>query len=248
MRGATRANRVRGRTAGFPPPPGRSPCHAGAGARSFRWATSRKHKYTVERGRGRAPASEDEAPPRESSRQRRRGSGRPGQASSNRNSASDEDALPNPGGGAERVPPSTRPERVEPTSQVPIRHRGTWMPVGLLETVGRWPIERTRQRDDDCAGCFGTECERGATPPNLGSGRDDGPLIARGSRDIHPFRGVEVRPDTPGDRARLASCRCRARLCDRGRLLKLRPPAGRRHRDLHSARGRRALHRGGSRR
>jgi hypothetical protein len=57
-------------------------------------------------------------------------------------------------------PRLTRPERVEPTSQVPFRHRGIGMSVGLHETVGRWPKERKRHLDRP--GCFGTGCVTGA--------------------------------------------------------------------------------------
>ena len=43
-RDATTANRARSRTAGYPPPPGRRPCHAGGAARSFRSATSPRRR------------------------------------------------------------------------------------------------------------------------------------------------------------------------------------------------------------
>ena len=76
MRGATRASRARGRTAGFPPPPARRSCHAGASARSFRWATSRRRRRKAARGPRRAHRAAIGRPPRESSTRGRRGRGR----------------------------------------------------------------------------------------------------------------------------------------------------------------------------
>ncbi len=94
--GATRASRARSRTAGSRRPRGRRPCHAGARARSFRWATSRGGKNTGSSARRRESPSVDAAPPGSPPKPERRVPDHQARASEDRNNDSD-DELPKPG-------------------------------------------------------------------------------------------------------------------------------------------------------